>query len=69
MFEEMKANDATRYVVIGGASVQSTHSSEGDAKQSAEAKAAANDGSEYAVYQKIGSAKLEPKVVWKGAAR
>ena len=71
MTDEMKANDASRYVVVNNASnaVEGLYAAEGEAKTNAETLAADNDGIEFSVYTKIGSAKLQPKVIWKGAAR
>jgi hypothetical protein len=72
MTEDMKQNDATRYVVVnitGEFKIESVENNEAAAKKKAEALAAENEGTEYAVFQKIGSAKLDPRVVWKGASR
>tara|TARA_Y100001938_G_scaffold150301_1_gene240575 strand:+ start:834 stop:1055 length:222 start_codon:yes stop_codon:yes gene_type:complete len=73
MTEEMKSNDATRYVVVNisesGSISQDFFPSEGAAREHAEVEAAGNEGSTFAVFQKVGSARLEPKVTWKGAAR
>lgn len=71
MTEEQKKNDATRYVIVKlpGRELCGVEDSEGNARAAAEDFAVATPGEEFAVYQKIGTAKLEPKVEWKGAAR
>jgi hypothetical protein len=71
MTEEMKSNDANRYVVVNATSnvIEATQSSEGDAKAAAERLAANHEATEFIVYQKIGSATATVKVEWKGAAR
>lgn len=70
MTEEMKANDADRFIVVHAGAVLYVADNEGDAM--AEAKALAlrdeKDG-RYTVYQKVGTARSERKVEWKGASR
>lgn len=44
-----------------------TAEAEGEAKAKAEAAAEDNHGTRFEVYQIIGSARTEPRVVWKGA--
>lgn len=53
-------NDTDRKIV-------DTAESDGDAKAKAEAAADDNHGTTYEVYQIVGSARTEPRVVWKGA--
>jgi len=79
MTEEMKVNDATRYLVVEFGGVQnsisadfkvlSAHDNEGDARKSAEEVARKNDGTNYGVFQKLATATLVHSVEWKGAAR
>lgn len=72
MTDEMKANDATRYAIVNlnSGGVISYAESEGEAVRIAKNKATDGKGDEeYAVFQKIGSARLVPQVEWKGAAR
>lgn len=83
MTEEMKENDATRYLVVmfealgaplmDGESmftVISQHDAQGDAEKMARERAMKDEHDRtYAVYQKIGSARASREVTWKGAAR
>jgi hypothetical protein len=71
MTEEMKRNDATRFMVVNAenSEVQDCFEAEGPAKEYAEKLANDETDCEFVVYQKVGSAKMLPKVVWKGAAR
>lgn len=75
MTDEMKANDATRYLVVGmhngngpdAFKVEAIETSEGEAKRKAETLAEENEGAIYGVFQKVGSARLIRRVEWKGA--
>lgn len=74
MTDEMKAADATRYMVVQIDAKDATNigeagmfSSEGDARKHAEGLARENEGQIVAVYQKVGSATLTRQVEWKGA--
>lgn len=83
MTEEMKENDATRYLVVmfeaKGAqldadesmfTVISHHGAQGDAEKMARDRAMSDPQDRtYAVFQKIGSARAAREVTWKGAAR
>lgn len=71
MTDEQKKNDATRYVVVclspSDEVTQVYFDAEGEARRHAEQRAADNPDHTFAVFQKVGSARLEPKVAWKGA--
>lgn len=71
MTEAQKEADKTRWVVLNlseaNPQAPSYYSIEADARSFAEGRAAADKDGTYAVFQKIGTARLEPKVVWKGA--
>lgn len=83
MTEEMKENDATRYLVVmfeaKGAplapdesmfTVISEHCSPADAEKVARDRAMADPHDRtFTVYQKIGSARAAREVTWKGAVR
>lgn len=71
MTEEQKANDANRYIVVdeGEGAIEGSYEAEGEARKGAETWALRNPGTEYIVYAKIGTAKAEVQVNWKGAAR
>lgn len=74
MTEEMKANDATRYLVVGMHSgngpdafkVEAIEDSEGKAQEKARELAEKEEGSIYGVFQKVGTARLVKKVEWTG---
>lgn len=72
MTDAQKLNDATRYLVVAmladGFQVVAVCDSEGDARKTSEEKAREQDGVTFGVFQKIGTAVLEHKVAWKGAA-
>jgi len=76
MTDEMKAEDATRYLVVamdngngpGAFKVLAIESSEGTARKCAEAEADKEDGRIVGVFQKIGTARTQRAVVWKGVA-
>ncbi len=76
MTEEMKANDATRYLVVGmhngsgpaAFKVVGIVDSEGKASEVAKDHASRDPGAIYGVYQKLGTARTVSKVEWKGAA-
>jgi len=56
MTEEMKAKDATRYMVLSlpeMIGVDGPFSVEGDARKAAETRARDKPGSEYAIFQKV----------------
>lgn len=62
-------DDPTRFIVISGNKDGSlvpkeVFTSETVARQEAEVMASGNEGVQFHVYQKIGTAKLEPKVIW-----
>jgi hypothetical protein len=77
--EDMKENDATRYLVVKMGNGQrleqawtivSVHAAPGDAQSDAEVSASKDtEGYIWGVYQKVGTARLIPKIEWKGAAR
>lgn len=72
MVEETKDTDMLRYIVVGiddEMKIVGQYDSEGEAKKTAENMAGKYDGTSFAVYQSIGSAKLEHKILWKGAGR
>lgn len=72
MTDEQKANDASRYLVVSmdadAFSVLDIVDSEGEARSLAEKHAAGEGDPIIGVYQKIGTARLERKIAWKGAA-
>jgi hypothetical protein len=56
MTEEMKAKDATRYLVLSldtAEMVAGPFSVEGEARKAAEAQAISNPGVEFGIYQKV----------------
>lgn len=67
MTDEMKANEEGRYIVVGTRhnDIMSSAVSEAEAKSQAERFAQDNHEETYTVYQRVGSAKVEPKVTWK----
>ena len=78
MTEEMKENDATRFMVIRVETavadgkptlcVISCHVAEGDAQKHAQELALADDHDRpFVVMQKVGTAKAAREVTWKGA--
>lgn len=76
MTDEMKENDATRYMVIRldpagatpGHTVISCHVAEGDAAKAATDCAMKDENDlAYVVMQKVGTAKAAREVTWKGA--
>lgn len=69
MTEEQKANDATRYIVVNLdiLKIIGTYAEPGEARGVAEVQAQRDEGQLVAVFQKTGTARLEPKIVWKGA--
>ena len=78
MTDEMKENDATRYMVIRLETavadgkptlcVISCHVAEGDAQKAAQECAMKDEHDRaYAVMQKVGTAKAAREVTWKGA--
>lgn len=69
MTEEMKQKDAQRFFVVNMETSQIVghDAAEAEAKRHAQEMAGASEGTEFAVYQRVGSASLQPKVVWKGA--
>ena len=78
MTEEMKENDATRYIVVRlnlettgpEPTVVCLCDSEGLAIEEAKNRAQNDESStHYGVYQKIGTARAAREVKWKGAAR
>lgn len=68
----MKAEDATRYLVVAmdndSFKVLSIENSEGNARKRAEAEADKEDDRIVGVFQKIGTARTQRAVVWKGVA-
>lgn len=75
MTEAQKKNDATRWLVVElGVSPKSmtilaVEDNEAAARKAAEDHAQNSEsGLHYGVYQKTGTAKIERKVAWKGAA-
>lgn len=73
MTEEMKVNDATRYIVVclhDDEKVLAVFDNEGDATVAAKEQALHDEQDRcYAVYQKLGSAQAVRKADWKGASR
>ena len=72
MTEEMKEKNSARFLVVdisdgGTLEVCAEAPSPEAARAEAEKLAADTEGHTFGVYQKIGTARLEPKVVWKGA--
>ena len=75
MTDEMKENDATRFMVIrlepgmlDALTVISCHVAEGDAQKSAQECAMKDEHDRaYAVMQKVGTAKAAREVTWRGA--
>lgn len=72
MTDEMKAEDATRYLVVAmdhdSFKVLSIENSEGNAKKRAEEEADREDGRIVGVFQKIGTARAQRTIAWKGVA-
>lgn len=70
MTDEMKANDATRFLVVAmehdSFKVIGIHDSEGKAQEEAKSCAEGNEGAIYGVFQKLGTARLVKKVEWSG---
>lgn len=70
MTDEQKQQDATRFIIVpnGAESMGDCAfaSSEGEAKQIAHQEAFDREGVTVMVFLKIGTAKLEPSVTWKG---
>ena len=74
MTDEMKSNDATRFLVVGmhggpgpdAFKVEAIEESEGAAKKKASELAEADEGAIYGVFQKVGTARLVRNVEWRG---
>lgn len=74
MTEEMKANDATRFLVVGmhngngpdAFKVVAIVDSEGKATEIAKEHAEKEEGAIFGVFQKVGTARIVRKVEWVG---
>jgi len=72
MTDEMKVEDASRYLVVAmdgdSFKVLSVEGSEGTARKAAGDEAEKEDGRIIGVFQKIGTARVQRSVAWKGVA-
>lgn len=72
MTDEQRAKSATAWCIIQLGTTEpefvSFYESEGDARKSAEELAAKHDGYSFMMMQKVGTAELQHRVEWKGAA-